>query len=366
MHAELSGNEKNTSSLIATELSKYNPTILYRHVGGYGIIAVYENGHDGPTVLFRADMDALPIKETADTEYRSLTDTASHSCGHDGHSAVLIGLAKHLNENPPVKGKVILLFQPAEETGKGALRMVESEIIKELKPDMVFAFHNIPEYPINSVILKNNTFASASKGMIIKLKGETSHAAEPEKGNNPSQAMADIITFLNKDHQQTHEFRDFILLTIIHARLGEVAFGTSPGNAEVMVTLRTFRNEDMETLQQRIVEFAEKRAEKDGLQIEFEYVEEFPATENHYVPVDLIRNAATKLDLQIIEKDSPFKWSEDFGWFTIKHSGALFGIGSGVNHPVLHDSRYDFPDEIIETAINLFTNLITQVMEFHT
>ncbi|MBI9035371.1 MAG: amidohydrolase [Bacteroidales bacterium] len=364
-HAELSGYEVKTAQLIADKLREFNPTEIITHMGGNGVVAIYNSGIPGPTILFRADIDALPIPENNDLYYKSLSQTASHKCGHDGHSAVLIGLAKSMKENPPQKGQIVLLFQAAEETGQGAKAILEEKRMIDLKPDMVFAFHNIPTFPLHSIIVRKGTFSAASTGIIIKLIGATSHAAEPEKGNNPSQAMADIISFLNKDHGQTHDFQDFILLTIIHARLGEIAFGTNPGYAEIMATLRTFSNDDMERLQQRIEEFSQKRAAKDQLSISFEYVEEFPATINHHIPIKLIQNATQKLNLRIIEKDEPFKWSEDFGWFTNRYPGVLFGIGSGENHPVLHDSSYDFPDEIIETAIHMFSNLITQILEFH-
>jgi amidohydrolase len=276
---------------------------------------------------------------------------------------IVAGLAPIIADRRIFKGSVILLFQPAEETGEGAALVIKDKRFEAIKPDYIFALHNLPGFPINSVVMKNGIFAAASKGMIIKLKGKTSHAAEPEHGINPAAAVAKIIQSFNTLISSINNLKDFSLLTIIHVKLGEKAFGTSPGYAEVMATLRAYRNEDMDLITQEAVEIAEGIAAGEKLEVEIDWTEEFPATVNEETCAVKIRAAAKQNDLKVVEIDTPFKWSEDFGHFTNLFKGALFGIGSGEGHPDLHNPDYDFPDEIIGHGINMFFSIIKTISE---
>jgi len=271
-YPELSENEFLTAERIANFLSHYNEAEIIRGIGGNGIACIFKGKEEGPSVLFRCDLDALPIEEENDFDYKSTTKGVAHKCGHDGHMAIIAGLADVFSKNPPEKGQVVLFFQPSEENGQGAFRVVNDDNFKKIKIDNVFALHNLPGFPKGEIVLRNETFAAASKGMIIKLTGKTSHAGEPENGNSPAVAMADIIKHLN-DLPSTGIFSDFTLLTVIHARLGEVAFGTTPGYAEVMATLRTYTNEDMQKLTKESESIANENAAKSNLKIEISYVE---------------------------------------------------------------------------------------------
>ena len=211
--------------------------------------------------------------------------------------------------------------------------------------------------------MKNGVFAAASKGMIIRLKGKTSHAAEPEHGINPAGAVAKIVQSFGGITSRLKGLKDFSLLTIIHINLGERAFGTSPGYAEVMTTLRAFQNEDMELITTEAVKSAEEIADSENLQLGIEWTEEFPATYNDDGCAALIRSAAKENKLRLVEMDKPFRWSEDFGHFTNLFKGALFGIGAGEDHPDLHNPDYDFPDEIIGSGINMFLSIIKSQSE---
>jgi len=359
---ELSDNEFVTAERIVSFLSHYNPSELIRGIGGNGIACIFKGREDGASVLFRCDMDALPIDETNDFEYKSKENGVSHSCGHDGHMAIIAGLADVFSKNPPRKGQVVLLFQPSEENGQGALRVVNDEKFKNIKIDYAFALHNLPGYSKGEIILRNETFSSASKGMIIKLYGKTSHAAEPENGNSPAIAMADIIKQLNDLPKNQDLFSDFILVTIIHARLGEIAFGTSPGHAQVMATLRTNTNSDMQKLTQQAETVVNQYSKLHNLEFEISFTEEFPATENNSKLVMKLEEVAKSNNLNFTYLDKPFRWSEDFAYFTQKYQGALFGLGSGINHPQLHNSNYDFPDDIIEKGVQIFHEMYKHIV----
>ncbi len=360
-HPELSGKEFLTSEKLARYVASNQPDEIITQVGGTGFAAVFEGKTPGKTFLFRAELDALPISEINDFGHKSAFAGISHKCGHDGHATILAGLSRLLHQNPIKSGKVILLFQPAEETGDGAKAILADEKFERIKPDFVFALHNLPGFPLNQIVVGNANFAAASKGMIIKLFGKTSHAAYPESGLSPALAMTGIIRDFIQLSLDKQSFEDFVLLTIIHSRLGDVAFGTSPGYAEVMATLRSYNNRVMEILTQKAIKIVEEATDKYGLTEKINFTEEFPATVNQPVAVDFVRKSAYKNGYKIHEIIKSFRWSEDFGHFTNKFPGAFFGIGSGKNHPDLHNPDYDFPDELIETGIRMFYGIILEI-----
>jgi len=364
LHAfpELSGQEVKTSMRIRDFLLQAAPDEIITNLGGYGLAAVFDSGNPGPCVLFRADMDALPIEEANEFDYKSKHKGVAHLCGHDGHSTILAGLAFLLKEFPSDKGKVVLLFQPAEEVGTGAAAMLKEPKLLELKPDYCFALHNLPGFDIGQIVVKAGPFAAASTGMIIQLKGKPSHAAHPEDGNNPDKALARIIQEVNNlNLSKQSDIEDFFLVTVIHARLGEVAFGTTPGNAVVMLTLRAFQNADMERLRDKLEFLARQVGEDFNLKIDISYHEPFPATENHPENVQIIKESAFGAGLQVFELDEPFRWSEDFGHFSQLAPSALFGVGSGSNFPQLHNENYDFPNQIITPSLLLLFNIVERV-----
>ena len=356
---ELSGNEKQTAGRIAKFLKPLKPDLILEKLGGHGVLAVFSSGQPGPEVLFRADTDALPISETTNVDYRSVQSGVSHKCGHDGHSAILAGLAAHISANRPQKGKYLLLFQPAEETGMGAKAVLSDPSFAGFNPDYCFALHNLPGYTRNSIIVRNGTFAAASMGMIIRLKGRTSHASEPDKGQSPAAAMARLMASLPKlsGNGPAFGYSDFALLTLIYGSLGTPAFGTSPGEAVLMATLRAYLDSDMKLLIDKAVALVRKMAETAQLTFEISYAEEFPATTNHPDAVKFVTEAASKLGLPIVEAGLPFRWSEDFAHFAGRSKSTLFGIGAGKTHLPLHDPDYDFPDKIIGAGVSVWQTL---------
>ncbi len=362
-HPELSDSEAQTALRIINFMESYHPDQIVTEIGGHGVAFVFKGNKEGPSVLFRCELDGLPIDDLIDKDYRSQTDGVGHKCGHDGHMSIIAGLADAFSKNRPERGQVVLMFQPAEENGQGAYRVVNDERFKQLKVDYVFALHNLPGYKKGTVVLGEDTFASASKGMIIKLTGKTSHAGEPENGNSPAIAMADIVKELTFLPQKENAFNSFTLVTIIHARLGEIAFGTTPGYAEVMATLRSYTNSDMEVLTYEAEKIAEKNAQKSNLKYEISYVEEFPATINKNNLVQQLEQVAIANQIPVEQLEKPFRWSEDFAHFTLQFPGVLFGLGSGLDQPQLHNPDYDFPDDIIENGVRMFYGIYQQIIK---
>lgn len=362
-YPEISNKEFKTTERIIHFINEYNPDEVIR-LGETGVLFVFKGKEEGKTILFRAELDALPIKEISEIEHKSLNENRSHVCGHDGHMAILAGLAQKISNDRPTKGSVILLFQPAEEVEQGARDVLENSKFKKINPDSIFALHNVPGYEKHKIILKKGSFASASKGMIVKLTGKSSHAAEPQNGISPADAISQIISKLHDLREDKTLFSDFILLTIIHIQLGEISFGTSPGYAEMRITLRAFENEDMNLLTFYCEKIIQEISHLENLKCDFSYSEVFPATVNKDWCVDIVEESAMQLALKMEHVKTPFKWSEDFGYFTEKYDACYFGLGSGIHQPPLHNPDFDFPDDIIETGINTFYTIYKKIFNY--
>ena len=360
-HPEVSNNEYNTSIRIINYVKKFNPDEIIK-LGETGVAFAFNGKEKGKTVVFRAELDALPIIEKSGVEYSSVNDHIAHSCGHDGHMAILAGLAQKISENRPTKGRVILLFQPAEEVEQGARKVVENPKFLDIQPDCMFALHNVPGFEKHKIVLKNGSFASASKGMTIKLTGKTAHAAEPQNGISPADAISKMIKKLHVIREDKTLLKDYVLLTIIHIQLGEISFGTAPGYAEMRVTLRAFENEDMKILTDKCEKIIYEISTAEKLECEISYSEEFPATMNSEDCVSIVEQSAKQIDLDILKIDKPFTWSEDFGYFTENYDACYFGLGSGKDQPPLHNPGFDFPDDIIESGINIFYAIYKKII----
>ena len=252
---------------------------------------------------------------------------------------------------------MVLLFQPAEETGAGALSVLEDERFESIAPDWIFALHNLPGENFGELQIKSGPFAAGSVGAIFHLRGSTSHAAYPEQGRSPAPAVAQLIQDLDGLSDSVNAGDGIAKLTIIHARIGEPAFGTTPGEAEVMATLRSDREEILERLRDGIVDQAQRIARAHDLELTYSWTDHFPVTMNHPEAVSMVEAVAGARGVDVALRDKAYPWSEDFGWFTRRFKGAIFGLGAGRDHPALHSPGYEFPDELIPLGIVLFEGL---------
>lgn len=362
-HPEVSGKEKNTAKRVIEWLKACNPDNIIQNIGGNGVAAIF--GRDsGKSLLFRAELDALPINDNIESDHRSKCKDAGHKCGHDGHMANLAGLALWLKNNRPEDGKVILLFQPAEETGEGAGKMLSDSVIMELGTPSVIAMHNLPGFEKGQIIIKDDVFTFASTGMIIKLEGATSHAAHPEGGNSPSLAVSEIIQLLEHSKNLDNTVKHKVRITVIHAKIGVQAFGTSPGEAVVMATARAAETEILDSTTKEIEAKVKQIGSNHNLNVDISYTERFETTRNNKDSTDLVRAAAKNCSLIINEINEPFPWSEDFGRFTSIYPGVLFGVGAGIEHPPLHHPTYDYPDDLVPVVLELYIQIIQNYFDF--
>lgn len=357
-HPETAMEEEWTAKRITRYLEKLKPDELLTGIGGTGVMARFDGKSDGPVLLFRCELDALPIEEENDFDHRSTIDGKSHKCGHDGHMTILCGLAEKLAAERPAKGTVWLLFQPAEENGEGAKAVLEDERGKALKFDRVFALHNLPGFPKGTIMFRDDTFTAAVNSIVITLKGKTSHAAEPEHGINPAAAMGEIISrSLALDHNVPSD-PHMRVVTPVYARLGSKDYGISAASAEVHITLRCWHDAELEQLQRCVEDIACEVSAHHKLKVDIAYTQHFHANRNDPDTVDLVRKAVDALGLKKEERKHPFKFGEDFGLFTAKFPGCMFGLGAGEDTPALHNPDYDFPEEIIPHGIAVFERII--------
>jgi len=363
---ELAGQERTTANLLAEQLTACRPDRMHTDLGGCGLAAVFENNAETnlpdtttPTVVFRAELDAVPVAESNAFAHISQNPGISHACGHDGHLTILVGLAQWLADHRPQHGRIVLLAQPAEETGTGARLITAEPQYQAHEPDWIFALHNLPGYRFGHVLVKSGPFAAGSVGARIKLVGKTSHAAYPEQGKNPAQAMSTLITQLVSLPIPLEQRQQLAMVTIVHAQLGEANYGTSPGQAEIGATLRTDNDSTLHELQQLTQQAVQRIAAEHELDWEVEWVDPFPVTYNDPAAVKQVTAAAQSLGLITTQMtESPFRWSEDFGWFTQRQGkGTLFCLGAGKRWPALHTPDYDFPDQLIEPGVRMFIKL---------
>jgi metal-dependent amidase/aminoacylase/carboxypeptidase family protein len=285
-NAELSGKEINTRQIILDFIHHSAPHKIISPIGGHGLVCIFQAGSAGPTLLFRAEMDALPIQEKNEHHYKSATSDVSHMCGHDGQMAILAGLAGLLHTHPPKRGEIILLFQPAEETGQGASAIL-----------------NDPEF--------NDTFSMAS---------------------------------------------------VVFARLGEKSFGTAPSEAEIHATLRCEDDQILELLEHKAKQLVVRCAESGGLHYNLKWLDRFTASVNDERAVEIVSDAATNAGLKVVYLKHPRRWSEDFGQFTARFPGVMFLLGAGETCPPLHSPEYDFPDDLIQTGIVIYREIINRLL----
>lgn len=356
-YAELSTQEFRTCQKIFDYLIENTEAKILK-VGGTGVMAIFEGAKNGKTIMLRADSDALPITETNTFAHKSINPVVSHKCGHDGHTTILLGVAELLTQKAIKKGKIVLLWQPAEENGLGAKAVMADKSFKKLKIDQVFALHNLPGIPLHKVVYKTGAFSANVRSLIIHLKGKTAHAAEPEHGENPALAIAEILQFCDKITLNDVTKKKFFLITPVFSEFGTKDYGISAGSGELHLTIRSWDPKWFDSRVELLKKEVQKIAKKHQLKVEHSWTQEFFSNQNDEKAVKIIKKSAEDLKLNHAKLATPFKWGEDFGLFTQKIPGAMFGIGSGENCPALHNPDYDFPDEITETAATLFYKIL--------
>ncbi|WP_210878403.1 amidohydrolase [Roseovarius autotrophicus] len=359
---ELSGEEAGTAQRIKAALTGLAPDTLLTGLGGHGVAAVFAGPTPGPTVLFRCELDALPIEERNTLPHRSRNPGKGHLCGHDGHMAILLGLGRMLSRRRPARGRAVLLFQPAEETGAGAAAVLSDPQFETVSPDYAFSLHNMPGLPLGHVGLAPGPVNCASRGMAVTLTGKSAHASEPENGTSPMAAIAHLMPALTALSHGTPATPDFTLATVTHAQMGAPAFGIAPGEARLYVTLRTLTDDRMATLCTSAEAIIRDTAAAQGLGHDIAWHDIFAHCENHPEATRIIARALDTLDLAHDKRGLPMRASEDFGRFGHRARAAMLFLGAGGNHAALHNPDYDFPDALLPLGAGIFHRIARDLL----
>ena len=363
-HPELSGQEAETKTLLMDFIHEYT-NLAVKDMGSW-FYAVYEpeNRRELPPIAFRADMDALPMPESRDLPYGSVKTNVAHKCGHDGHSAALAALALMLEIDAKIERPVYLIFQSAEETGKGGKAC--AEFLKSAGVGEVYAFHNLSGYPENAVMVRNTITQCASVGLAFHFQGRASHAGTPELGISPAPALARLELYAEQRiHEMTERQKNcpginkdhILLLTTVGMNVGGMDFGISPGDGTIAFTLRAEDEEELKEMKNDLAAESEKLAGAYGLTVSCRENDAFPATVNNMTCAARVRRAAENLGLRTVPMEYPWRPSEDFGWYLKVCPGAMFYVGNGENWPAPHQPDYDFNDKILRTAPSVFIRL---------
>lgn len=360
-HPELSNEEVHTKARLLAFLRQHTTRLHVKDCGTY-FYAVYRR--PPPTVaasvgdcgepevlLFRADFDALPMDEGIPLPWASQVPGKSHKCGHDGHSATLMAFAMEVDRKGAMHD-LVLLWQPAEEVGAGAIQCLPA--LKVEGVTRAYGYHNMAGFPFKSIVVRDDVIQCASVGMILHFDGVPAHASQPEKGRNPSLAIASLIQAIP---QLTGGAKDLLLCTVVQVNIGARQFGMSAYQGELLLTIRAVYEEELEKLKEQLVRLSEEAAARDGLKVAITYSDAFPETRNAKVCVDHVRAVARSQGRRVWEMDQPFRPSEDFGHFGKAVPACYFFIGNGEEYPPIHTSAYDFRDDLIEVGAAMFKGL---------
>ena len=361
-HPEISGEEAETARAVVSFLADTRPDATVTGLGGHGVALVYDGAEAGPTVLLRCELDALQIHEISDIPHRSLVDGKAHMCGHDGHMTMMAAVARVLARRRPLRGRVVLLFQPAEETAHGAEAVLADARFAAIAPDYAFAIHNMPGLPLAHVAVAEGQITCASMGLCIELTGKTSHASVPEAGISPATAVARIIPALQKMEAGEAIGPGFRRVTVTNVQMGKPVFGITPGAAEMRMTLRTPETAAMEGLAAEVVALVGGIAAEEGLGFAHSTHNFFRACVNDGEAAALFEKAAEELGLSRVDGYVPIRGAEDFGLFGSCAKTAMLFIGAGMDLPMVHNPDYDFPDELIPVGAGLYLSVLDSLL----
>lgn len=361
-HPEVSGFEHATHDRIVAYLRANAPGIeIIEHLAQTGLAAVISKGSCSRTLIYRADTDALPIDEQTDLPYASTTPATMHACGHDGHTAIAAGLTTHFAANPIPDTRLIVLFQPAEEIGTGAQAVLEdprfTELINDPQTTRALAIHNLPGYPMGQLVIRTGPMCPASIGLRLVLTGVGGHSSQPQLARSPLPIAASLVQWLIELPKRMG--RANTLITVTHLSAGiDSNFGITPDQAIMCATLRAMRSDQLEALLNHTLQLATRLAQDNRLTIEHTTHEHYAATINDDDLAQRVLEIANAHNFDCRVLDTPMPWSEDFGRFTETFPGLLLGIGAGESLPHLHANTYDFPDELLEKAIESLSTIM--------
>ena len=344
---ELGYEEHRTARIVAERLRAFGVDEVAEGIGRTGVVGIIRNG-DGPSVALRADMDALPIRETGTVPYRSTVDGVMHACGHDGHTTMLLGAARYLAATRRFRGTVVLIFQPAEEGKAGAKAMIDDGVLERFPIEAIYGLHNIPGMPAGEVAVSAGTVMAAVDRFSVIIGGKGGHAAMPHLNRDPVLAAASLVVSLQSVVARRRDPSRPTVVSVTRINAGE-ADNATPGRATLLGNVRYLDPEAGPMLRQEVERIAAGTAATFGVAAEVDYVFGRPPTVNSEAEASVALKAAKGLvpAISVAPRQMPLMAAEDFSYFLKARPGAFAFLGAGEDRPALHASDYDFNDEIL-------------------
>ncbi|MBL8571751.1 MAG: amidohydrolase [Phreatobacter sp.] len=356
-HPEVGFEEQRTSAIVAEKLASWGYEV-HRNVGKTGVVGRLKVGSSGRTIGLRCDMDALPMQEATQLPYRSKTENRMHACGHDGHTASLLGAAQYLAETKNFDGTVNLIFQPAEEGVGGARAMLADGLFERFPCDAVFGYHNTPRLAVGKFSIRPGPMMAGGAFFDIRIEGKGSHGAHPELGIDPVLAACHVATAMQSIVSRNVPAVDGAVISITRIEGGD-AYNVIPNEAHLRGTARWFKPEALEIIRTNMKRIATGVATGFGCQAEVDFRVIFAPLVNTDAETAFIADVAAEIagEANVNRNRDLIMASEDFSFMLEKVPGAYINIGNGDSAPV-HNPAYDYNDKLLPYAATLYARLV--------
>ncbi len=357
-HPELEFDCHETAGFVAGHLRDFGVDEIHEGIAESGIVAIINGQGEGPTIGLRADMDALPIAETTGLAHSSETAGLMHACGHDGHTAMLLGAARYLAETRKFRGRVALIFQPAEEHGAGAEVMVRQGVMERFGISQVYALHNAPGVPAGHFMTAPGPIMAACDTFEIHISGQGGHGAMPHETRDPVVAAVGIVQAVQTIVSRNHYAAEDLVISVTQIHTGS-ADNIVPDKAYICGTVRTFDKGVQAMVIRRLQEIVDGQAASYGVEAELDYAVGYPATVNHAEKTDFAASVARDVSGEAAVNDNSGRemGAEDFAYMLEARPGAYLFLGQGETAG-LHHPAYDFNDDIAPIGASFFARLV--------
>ena len=359
-HPETAFEETNTTKFIIEKLKSFGINELYTEFAPTGVVGIIKGNKDGRWIALRADIDALDIIEENKISYCSTIPGKMHACGHDGHTATLLGTAKYLSEHRDFAGTVVVIFQPAEENEGGARVMVENGLFERFPIEAVYGIHNQPNMQLNHFYVTHGPMMASYDVFEIKITGVGAHAAAPHLSKDTILTATQIVNGLQSIVSRNVDPLSSLVVSVTQIHSGDT-WNVIPQQAVIRGTVRTFDAQVQDMAENRIKQIATGIASTFEAKAEVDYQRRYPATINHAKQAEIAIKAAQNVvgETDVIIDPTPSMGAEDFAFMLKKIPGAYvwLGAGQGAN---LHNPAYNFNDEVLTTGVEYFIEIVKQ------
>jgi amidohydrolase len=362
-YPELMFEVQETAKFVEEKLRSFGITDITAGIGKTGVVAVIEgrSNTSGRTVGLRADMDALPIEEATGLEYASKKPGMMHACGHDGHTAILLGAAQYLAETRNFDGRVVLIFQPAEEGGGGGLEMCKDGLMERWSIDEVYGLHNMPGAEVGSFHIREGGLLAATDEFDITITGQGGHAAAPHEAIDPNLAAAHVVVALQSIASRNVDPLAQAVVSVCVIRSDNEAFNIIPHRVFLRGTVRTLAPAVRDLAEKRLSEIVDLTARAQGCSADITYERGYPVTVNHADETVYAADAAEAITPGVDRNTPPIMAGEDFSYMLEERPGAYIMLGNGGGATV-HHPEYNFNDDAIPAGCSWFAELVERRM----